>query len=368
MMLEIRKETQADYYETEAVARRAFYNRHCPGCNEHLLVHKMRHHKDYLPEFSRVAVEDGHVVGVIMYAKSWIVYDDQTVEIVTFGPLCADHKAKNHGIGKRLLEETIPLVKAAGYPAIVIFGEPYYYPKRGFHWVGEFGLTDLKGNAWDALLAMELIPGALNRAGGKFKESDVYEDLPKEEMLELDRKFEYIPLAYHPCQWTYENASDEKDGYHVELGEIHPRQYETLYGDYIKELLACEGRTLDFDYQNDIEEMRADVTMTSYVIYVGKEPAGVLVTSTPNEEVNAYGCGSYLEALYIIQKYRGRGIGSDIFLRFVRQQKKPVNFCVMKKNTAALHLWEKMIQQNELFAERAEYDEGSWIYKVSIEK
>ena len=112
--------------------------------------------------------------------------------------------------------------------------------------------------------------------------------------------------------------------------------------------------------------MRSDVTMTSYVIYVGKDPAGILVTSTPTEQVNAHGCGSYMEDLYIMPKYRKRGIGTDIFLRFVRQQKWPVNFCVMKKNTAALHIWEKIIQQNQLVSERAEYDEGKWIYKVSI--
>ena len=73
----------------------------------------MRAHRDYLPEYSRAAIEDGHVVGLIMYARSWIIYEDKTVEVVTFGPLCADHKDKNRGIGKMLLEETIPLVKAA---------------------------------------------------------------------------------------------------------------------------------------------------------------------------------------------------------------------------------------------------------------
>lgn len=264
-MIEIRKETEADYFESEAVARRAFYNRYRPGCNEHLLVHKMRTHNDYLPEFSRVAVEDGHVVGMIMYAKSWIVCEYKTVEIVTFGPLCVDHKVKNKGIGKLLLEATVPLVKEAGYPGIVIFGEPYYYPKRGFHLGSDYGLTDMDGNTSDAFLAMELIPGSLNIPGGKFKESDVFEDLPEDEMLDFDKKFEYIPLAYHPCQWTYENTYEDKNGYHMELAEIHTKEYEKLYADYLSELLAFEGRELDYDYMQEIDSMRIDVTMTSFV-------------------------------------------------------------------------------------------------------
>lgn len=364
-MIEIRKETQADYFETEAVVRRAFYNRHRPGCNEHLLVHKMRTHKDYLQEYSRVAVEDGHIIGLIMYAKSWIIYEGKAIEVVTFGPLCVDHKVKNKGIGKMLLEETIPLVKKGGYPAIVMFGEPYYYPKRGFKWGGDYGLTDLNGNAWDTFLAMELIPGSLNLPGGKFKESGVYEDLPDDELLALDAKFEYIPHAYHPCQWTYDNASEKNNGYHVELAEIHPKTYERLYADYLTSLLAFENRTLDFDYMKEINSMRSDVTMTSYVLFVEKEPAGILVTSTPNEEVNTYGCGSYMEDLYVIPKYRGRGIASDIFSRFIRQQNKPTNLCVMKKNVPALRFWEDVINRNEFFYERKEYDEGRWLYTVS---
>lgn len=364
-MIEIRKETEADYFETEAVARRAFFNRHRPGCNEHLLVHKLRTHEDYLPKCSRIAVEDGHIVGLIMYAKSWIVCEDKSLEVVTFGPLCVEHKVKNKGIGKMLLEETIPLVKEAGYPAIVMFGEPYYYSKRGFLRGGDYGLTDMEGNTWDAFLAMELIPGALNLPGGKFKESDVFEDLPEDELLEFDKKFEYIPLAYHPCQWTYDNAIEKNNGYHIELAEIHPKTYEHLYADYLTELLAYEGRTLDFDPMEEINSMRSDVTMTSYVLFVEKEPAGVLVTSTPNEEVNANGCGSYMEDLYVIPKYRGHGIASDVFTRFIKQQKKPTNLCVIKKNAPALRFWENVMTKNEFFYERKEYDEGRWIYTVS---
>ncbi len=34
----IRKETQEEYYTTEFMTMRAFWNIHGPGCNEHLLV------------------------------------------------------------------------------------------------------------------------------------------------------------------------------------------------------------------------------------------------------------------------------------------------------------------------------------------
>lgn len=66
MDIEIRKEEENDYYETEAMTRRAFYNVYNLGCVEHLVVRKLRKHEDYLPEFSRVALVDGKIAGLIM--------------------------------------------------------------------------------------------------------------------------------------------------------------------------------------------------------------------------------------------------------------------------------------------------------------
>lgn len=51
----IREERKEDYRATEFMTMRAFWNLHGPGCNEHLLVHKLRTAKEYLPELSRVA-------------------------------------------------------------------------------------------------------------------------------------------------------------------------------------------------------------------------------------------------------------------------------------------------------------------------
>lgn len=38
----IREERIEDYTQTEHMTMRAFWNIHGPGCNEHLLVHKLR--------------------------------------------------------------------------------------------------------------------------------------------------------------------------------------------------------------------------------------------------------------------------------------------------------------------------------------
>ena len=65
----IRKETTNDYHGTELMTMRAFWNIHGPGCNEHLMVHKLRGADEYLPELSRVAELDGRIVGAIFYSN-----------------------------------------------------------------------------------------------------------------------------------------------------------------------------------------------------------------------------------------------------------------------------------------------------------
>lgn len=55
----IRKETREDYKKTEYMVLRAFWNMHGPGCNEHLLVHKLRESECYEKSISRVVEVDG---------------------------------------------------------------------------------------------------------------------------------------------------------------------------------------------------------------------------------------------------------------------------------------------------------------------
>ena len=54
----IRKETPQDYYNTELMTMRAFWNIHEPGCNEHYLLHLLRRFFDYLLGLIRVGELD----------------------------------------------------------------------------------------------------------------------------------------------------------------------------------------------------------------------------------------------------------------------------------------------------------------------
>ena len=98
----IRKETKEDGWSTEHMTRRAFWNIHGPGCNEHLLVHILRESPVYVPELSRVAELDGKIVGTIMYFLAKVADGDKEYEVLSFGPLCAEPTVSGMHIGKKL--------------------------------------------------------------------------------------------------------------------------------------------------------------------------------------------------------------------------------------------------------------------------
>ena len=72
----IRPELQSDHFENENVTREAFWNLFVPGCNEHVLVHKLREHPDYLQDLSFVAIYQNKIIGNILYAKSWVINEE----------------------------------------------------------------------------------------------------------------------------------------------------------------------------------------------------------------------------------------------------------------------------------------------------
>ena len=200
----IRKETTNDYYDTELMTMRAFWNIHGPGCNEHLMVHKLRGADEYLPELSRVAELDGRIVGAIFYSKAKVVDGTCEDEVLTFGPLAVEPTCFSAGIGAALLKETVSLAKAAGYKGIVICGEPKYYPKHGFKTCDIFDIHHPAfGNA-DAFIALPLNDG-FEDIHGMFYEAPVFEECEdEEEVKEFTKKFPYYKPLRLSCQWLHE--------------------------------------------------------------------------------------------------------------------------------------------------------------------
>lgn len=174
--MNIRLEAPTDYRAAEELTREAFWNHFEPGANEHYLVHTMRGHPDFLPELCFVAEENGVLVGHIAYNRAKIAGEDGAeYPVLCFGPLSVLPKYQGKGVGSALVRHTLELAKAQGHTAVLIMGNPNFYGRLGFRCGERYDIRHASGKFMPALLAYELIPGALDNRAGRFLESPLFE-------------------------------------------------------------------------------------------------------------------------------------------------------------------------------------------------
>lgn len=366
----IREERPEDYEKTEEMTLRAFWNLHGPGCNEHLLVRNLRKADCYIPSISRVAEIDGRIVGTVMYSKAKLYAEDGEHEILTFGPLAVDPAAQNLGVGRALMTETLKLAKEQGYTGICIFGEPQYYPKFGFLTVDHYGIHDCNGGNSDAFLGLELVEGGLSSIGGRFKEDDVFEDCDPAELKALTEKYSHYPPLHLPTHWGYDNAYEDKAGYHVMDATHAPADFTKLYnayvqelGTYLPELLEDRDEAGNYLVQ-EREKYFADPCKKPFLLMEHDKPIGLTVLSGPNEEEKGDGCDYYIEELYVCDEKRNHNIASDLLLRYIRQNEGICGFCVPKTNQRMMDYTNRLFANEGFRIEKLDNDD-SWFYRAS---
>lgn len=199
--IQIREERETDYFQTEALVKRAFWNLYVPGCDEHFLAHEIRKHEDFIPRLSLVAEsEEKKIVGMVMYTRSWLIEEDGTKkEILTFGPIAVEPSLQRCGIGKQLLERSFVLAAEMGYDAIVIFGSPANYIGRGFQSCLKYRVSLEDGSYPAAMLVKELKAGALEGKKWVYEQSGAFSVDP-ERFREFDRRFVQLEPGYQPSQ------------------------------------------------------------------------------------------------------------------------------------------------------------------------
>lgn len=191
MDIVIRPEIEADYEEVDFLTREAFWDVYKPGCDEHLVAHKLRAVPAFIPELDLVAVLDGRIIGNIMYSEASVVSETGARHaVVTFGPLSVLPELQHKGVGSALVKQTIKLAAEMGYGAILIFGNPGYYHKFGFVSAETYGISTSDGENFDAFMALELYEGALQGVSGRFFEDPVFHTEP-EELEEFEKKFPF---------------------------------------------------------------------------------------------------------------------------------------------------------------------------------
>ena len=191
MDISIRLEQKEDYRNVEYLIREAFWNVYKPGCDEHLIVHKMRQVPAFVKELSFVAVDDDKIVGNIIYSKAKVVnHNHKEVEILCMGPIGVLPPYQGQGIGSLLMNHSIGKAKQLGYKAVIIFGDQNYYQRFGFVNAKRYGIQTSWGENFDEFMALELYDGGLQGILGKFYEDAVF-TVEKDELEIFEKEFPY---------------------------------------------------------------------------------------------------------------------------------------------------------------------------------
>lgn len=185
----VRLETPADHRDVEHLTREAFWNLYKPGCDEHLILHKMRDLPAFVEDLDLVATDaTGRLVGSVVATEARIVGGHEEVTVLCLGPVAVVPDQQRRGIGSLLIERVLARARELGYPAVVLFGDPGYYSRFGFRNAEEFGIQTSTGENFDAFMATELDEGALSGVEGRFFADPVFETDP-DEVEAFDRTF-----------------------------------------------------------------------------------------------------------------------------------------------------------------------------------
>ena len=211
MNIKIRNEYPEDYRKVEDVTREAFWNLYFPGCSEHLVVHNMRKHPDFIPELSFVIEVDDVIVGSIFYTHSKVVSEDDTEhKTITFGPVSILPSMHRKGLGRKLISHSIEAAKKLGHSAILTLGYPYHYEPYGFVGGKKYGISMPDGKFYKGLLVLPLYEGALDTISGHAIFADVLEP-SEEDVDEFDKSFPQKKKQVQDSQKEFEIASSMLD-------------------------------------------------------------------------------------------------------------------------------------------------------------
>lgn len=191
MHISIRQEVEKDFNDVEYLTREAFWDLYKPGCDEHLVLHKIRKVSAFVKELDLIACDNDVIVGNIIYSRAKVVNDEnKEFEVLCMGPIAVLPSYQNQGIGSLLMEHSIEKARQLGYKGVVIFGNPDYYHRFGFVDAKEYNIQTSWGDNLDAFMVLELYEDSLQGILGKFFEDEVFK-IDNDELEYFEKQFPY---------------------------------------------------------------------------------------------------------------------------------------------------------------------------------
>ena len=140
------------------------------------LVEEIRSKKYYLPELELLMIEDGEVIGYVMFSRFHIEgkYEDR---LVLLSPAAVKTSCQRQGISRELIEYGFKKAAEMGFTAAMVEGNPANYRSRGFQTSANVGIVagpNIHLPHVDCLMVAELVPGGLEGITGQLRYADDY--------------------------------------------------------------------------------------------------------------------------------------------------------------------------------------------------
>ncbi|MHC1782702.1 MAG: GNAT family N-acetyltransferase [Anaerolineaceae bacterium] len=158
-MLTIRDESIDDVYGVQWVNSETFET-----MTESELVDTLRENDAI--SVSMVADLDGRVVGHILFSEVAIGPHPYSPLTLGLAPMAVLPEMQNRGIGSMLVKEGLERCRQLGAEIVIVLGHPNFYPHFGFEPCTPKGITYNEQVPEDAFMAVELVPGALQKYSG----------------------------------------------------------------------------------------------------------------------------------------------------------------------------------------------------------
>ena len=121
MNISIRLEEEKDFKSVEYMTREAFLDLYKPGCDEYLVVYKIRKVPAFVKELDFIACDKDTIVGNIIYSRAKVLNEEnKEFEVLCMGPFAVLPSYQKQGIGSLLMNHSIEKARQLGYKGIII--------------------------------------------------------------------------------------------------------------------------------------------------------------------------------------------------------------------------------------------------------
>lgn len=157
----LRQEKTKDYAEISKLITLSVKDASFKHGDDDKLVENLRNSKNYIPELSLVAEENGKIIGFILFTQARV----KDEKILNLAPLVVHPDFQNQGVGKALLKKGHEIALKLGYDFIVAIGNNTYFPKFGYVEASFYGIDDGFIVPSNKFLAIHLNDGKKNLHG-----------------------------------------------------------------------------------------------------------------------------------------------------------------------------------------------------------